>query len=235
MACMVITVCTQKGGSGKTTTVTAIAGELVARGFRVLVVDADPQGSLRTWAHKAKEKGYAAPVVVAMGGEQLSGDGDLLTPLIEKFDHIVIDCPGWSVATDIGHKVQRHALFAASIAILPCGPQAFDGWGLKASIRFVREAMLLRDDLAAYVLITRKRNTKLGRGAREALQGAGDCLPLLDTELGYRDAYEAAPAVGLGAGQYDPDDPAAAEVAALVDEILARGEKRYGQATSVAC
>jgi chromosome partitioning protein len=46
---MIIAVCGQKGGTGKTTTAYSIAAEMVSRGRKVLLVDADPQGSARTW------------------------------------------------------------------------------------------------------------------------------------------------------------------------------------------
>ncbi len=42
-------VANQKGGVGKTTTVSTLAGELVGRGRRVLMVDLDPHGSLTAW------------------------------------------------------------------------------------------------------------------------------------------------------------------------------------------
>ena len=41
-----IAICNEKGGVGKTTTTVTLGATLTARGYRVLLVDADPQGSL---------------------------------------------------------------------------------------------------------------------------------------------------------------------------------------------
>jgi chromosome partitioning protein len=46
---MIITLQNQKGGVGKTTLSLHLAHHLTRSGSRVLVVDADPQGSARDW------------------------------------------------------------------------------------------------------------------------------------------------------------------------------------------
>src|SRR6266516_3336337 len=52
-----IAVMNEKGGSGKTTTTISLAAVLAERGFRVLVVDLDPQASASLWLGRVREPG----------------------------------------------------------------------------------------------------------------------------------------------------------------------------------
>jgi chromosome partitioning protein len=213
---MIIALAGQKGGSGKTTTALAIAAEWHDRGCRVLLVDADPQGSLRTWAEVAAEAGHSAPTVVAMGASMYRADQ--LPTLAEGYDEVVIDCPPRH------DDIQRAALMVADLVVLPCGPSAMDAWALAEGLDLVTRARQLRPELQATILITRKvARTSLGSGARQTLAGCG--LPVLSTELGFRVAYQEAPAAGLGVAQYDPKSAAAREVRKLVDEVQSIGEE----------
>ncbi len=217
---MVIAFAGQKGGGGKTTTAIAVAAELVASGREVLLVDADQQGTARAWAYRAEQRGHPTPQTVQASKRELAAG--TIGSLVPKFDFTIIDCPG------ADGEVQDAALLISDLVVLPCGPQAVDGWALAGSIERVKKAMRLRTNLSGHILITRKRRTKLGETAREVLQDAG--LPILKTEFGMRDAYEAAPALGMGPVQYAPRDRAAEEVRALVAELTSLGEKRNGEA-----
>ena len=207
---MIVTLTGQKGGSGKTTTAICIADEWHRRGRRVLIVDTDPQATARTWADLAAELGIDGPTVIGMGaGFHLS-----LADLAANYDDVVIDCP--SGATEI----QRASLMVADRAILPCGPGATDIWSMAQTIELARAAMAIRPELGAGVLITRlDTRTAIGDQARAALGATS--LPVFTATLGFRVAYQEAPATGQGVTRYQPASAAADEVRALVDELEA--------------
>lgn len=214
---MILALCGQKGGSGKSTAALAIACELQERGERVLLVDGDPQGSARAFGQVAAEFGYEAPTIVGMGADLHRPHQ--LPALAGDFAHVVLDTPPRLA------EVQRAALMVAELAVLPCGPSGLDAWSLGESLELVRAAQNVHPALVACVLLARKvSGTVLARGAREALAECG--LPILKGELGFRIAFQEAPAAGLGVTRYAPTSEAAGEVRALVDELLTLAAQR---------
>lgn len=215
---MIVAFTGQKGGVGKSTAAICMAVAAFDRGAKVLLVDADPQGTVRTWADVAAEAGHTAPTVVAMGAT-MHRPGQLGS-LAEAYDLTVIDCPPRH------GDVQRAALMIADLAVLPCGPSAADAWALSAAIDVVNEARTMREALRACVLITRKQGrTALGKGARSVLESSG--LPVLTSELAWRVAYQESVAAGLGVTRFAPRDAAAREVSSLLEEVMrfAHGEE----------
>jgi chromosome partitioning protein len=219
---MIIALTGQKGGVGKSTTAIGLAVAALERGLRVLLVDADPQGTARTWGDVASEAGNPTPTVVAMGATMHKADQ--VHMLAKNYDLTVIDCPPRH------GDIQRSALMVADIAVLPCGPSAADAWALSGAIDVLREAQTLREHLKGCVLITRKQSrTALGKGARDVLEASG--LPVLNTELGYRVSYQEAMAAGCGPTGFSPRDAAAVEIRNLLDELesLNHGQEASGR------
>lgn len=208
---MIIALCGQKGGSGKSTIAILIAAELAARGQRVLLVDADPQGTARTWGESAGKDG---PTVIAMAAG--FHRAEQLPRLAMGYEHVVID-----TAPRLG-DVQRSALVVSDVALLPCGPSAPDAWALAESIRLVEEALIHRPRLVTGIVVNRKRTgTAAARTARAAFEATG--FHVLAAELALRQPFAEAIAAGLGVGAYAPRDTATIELRALVDEALSMG------------
>lgn len=206
---MIIACVSVKGGAGKSTLATNLSAEYMRQGRRVLLVDADPQGTSRVWSEVATENGHPSPTVVAMGKEMhRSGQLDQLAP---NYDVTIIDCPGRDGA------VVRSALMIAEVVLIPCGASPADAWALQQSLEVIDEARTIRANLQARVVITRRRATSIGRGARGDLSAAG--VPLLGAELAERVAYQYAMGEGRGVTTMQGHPEAAREIQALVAAI----------------
>jgi chromosome partitioning protein len=84
----VIVVANPKGGAGKSTLATNLAGGLAAAGHRVMLGDIDRQQSTRQWLDL---RARAAPLAPAIQGWDVSGD-DIVRPP-KGTTHVVLDTP----------------------------------------------------------------------------------------------------------------------------------------------
>lgn len=198
-----------KGGAGKSTLAVNLATEYLRRGRRVLIVDADPQGTARVWAEVAAERQLAAPAVIAMG-KDLHRPGQL-DRIAAAFDIVIVDCPGRDGA------VVRAALMVANIVLVPCGASPADAWALQQSLDLLDEAKAFRPNLIARVVITRRRPTNLGKNARNDLVASG--VPLLEVELAERVGYQVAMGEGRGVTMMSGQPDAAREIRNLTDAV----------------
>ena len=88
---MIIALLNQKGGVGKTTLATHLAGEFARSGQSVVVIDADPQGSALDWSQRRDQSGAARLFgVIGLARETLHVEA----PAIARgVDHVIIDGP----------------------------------------------------------------------------------------------------------------------------------------------
>lgn len=224
---MILTVCGQKGGAGKTTIATNVIPELLTRGRRVLLVDVDAQGTARTWADKAARAGQLAPAIAVVAGIPMGISDSYdsaavgrwiaseLQALAAGFDDTVIDCPG-----TLAGGVQAAALGLSDVALVPTAEDAFSAWSLARTAELIRAAQLKRPGLMAFAVIAGvDKRRKIAEQARQHIASAG--LAALATEILDRAEYVEAAGFLMGATTYQPRSAAAAEIRALVDELQA--------------
>lgn len=106
-----------KGGSGKTTLSTNIAGYLAAQGKRVSILDLDRQKSATQWLANRPE---SLPEISALNENKSANHADWM----------VIDSPA-----GLHGKNLEHALRIAQRVIIPVAPSVFD---IQASYGFLR-------------------------------------------------------------------------------------------------
>lgn len=206
---LVITIANLKGGTGKSTIALTLATTLHRAGHRILIVDADSQGTCRQWAARAAEQGREGPPVVSMDARALARD---LPKLSVDYDLAIVDTPA-----RLG-PAARAAMVAADLVVLPVSPGAADVWALQETITVLEEAQALRPDLKAVVVLNRADRTTLARVAQEALRQLG--LPMLDGALAARVAHGEAMLAGRGVAEHVPGSKAATEAEALTAAVL---------------
>lgn len=208
---MIIALLNQKGGVGKTTLATHIAGELAMQGRQVILLDADPQGSSLDWTQRRSQQGLPRLFsVVGLARETLHQEAP---ELARRCDHIVIDGPPRIAA------LARSALLAADCVLIPVQPSPYDVWASAEMVALIREALVFRPVLrAAFVINRRVSTTVIGREARNSL--ADQPVPALRAEIRQRIVFADSVAAGRLARELVPDSAAAREITALVDELL---------------
>ena len=207
---MIVALLNQKGGVGKTTLALHLAGRWAAQGRRVLVVDADPQGSALDWSEqRAREHLPRLFGVLGLARKTLHRE---LPAIAADADHVVVD--GAPRTTGVA----RSALLAADLVLVPATPSPLDGWASAEMLRLLAEARVFRPELAARLVLNRcATRTVLARDVAAAL--AEHDPPVLATRIGQRVVFADAARTGRLAQELDPGSLAAAEVTALATEV----------------
>jgi len=193
-----------KGGTGKSTIAVNLAAAMVARGDRVLLVDADERATARLWheVSVARER-RLLPVI-----ESLAGIGTELPRSLQRDGwEIVVDCCS-DKADAMG------ALAFADVALIPSSGSAPDAWGLAQSITAVERAQARRSSLRACLVPNRIRDMRGMERMRSEF--AASSLPLAPCVIADRVEYQRALGEGGGVCELFPTGEAALEI----DELL---------------
>jgi chromosome partitioning protein len=203
---MIVAVLGEKGGTGKTTLATNLAGMRASEGRDVLLLDADRQGSASYWAEK---RSHQRPQLQAVQSVQKFGEGLMRTvqDMAQRYHDLVIDAGAGDT------REVESALRVTERAIIPVQPAGLDVWTLGLMDDCVGGAKAVNPDLVAYVVLNRTSPNPKDRDAADAREAIEGCqhLALAAGVICDRVAIKRAAPAGLTVLEYKPFDGKAVE------------------------
>jgi chromosome partitioning protein len=201
-----------KGGTGRSTIATNVAGAL-SELYPTALIDCDlPQGTSASWAALRHAENRMGKLTIATAPTHRS--------LVEQakrlgatHQFIVIDAPP-RIA-----EITRAILILSSLIVIPIGPSAAEVWATTDVLKTIEEARGHRSDLVARLLWTRmRRRTKVAQQIPGAVNEELK-VQSLKSVLGHRVAYVEALACGRTVSEWS-DPVARQELDALVKEVV---------------
>ena len=197
-----------KGGAGRSTVATNIAGEL-AKTYQTVLVDCDmPQGSASSWAALRNNWHPGLRVATVANHRELVATVERLKPDAE---YLVLDGPPRLA------EMTRAILVLADLCLVPIGASAAEIWATSDLRTLIDDAGKVRRVNARLIWTRFRAYTSLAQElAADAEKALG--LSAIKTTLGYRVAY--AEALGQGRTAAEVKDPhAKEEIRALLAEV----------------
>jgi chromosome partitioning protein len=209
---MIICLVNQKGGVGKTTIAINLAYCISSKQVNVLLIDADPQGSVLQWQSIAGSNAFG---IIHHPEADFHRKAD---ELVKGYKHVVIDAPPGT------GDITLSLLLASDLAIVPVGASLLDMFSTRETLDLIQEAKRHNRKLKGKLLISRKVvGTVPGKEARDALkpyQKKPYAMEIFKTEISHRIDHVRAMTAGLTVLEYRPDSPAAMEVIGLCKELF---------------
>jgi chromosome partitioning protein len=203
----VITLASRKGGAGKSTLTAHLAACAHAGGYRCLVIDADPQGSVSLWYSLRRHSGPA--LQSATRGIERA----VTFAAVEGYEWVFID------TAPTTWVIVQEAIRAATLVLIPARPGIFDLDSVRETIAAARE----RGKPFAVVVnaAPARREDRDAPALAQARAAFGaDEIPVWSGQISQRAAFAMTLAAGASAWEAEPESAAAAEIAHLWSAVV---------------
>ena len=208
MLSKVITICQQKGGTGKTTLAVHLALAFVKlHNLKIAIIDTDPQGSLGKWFVVRSEKKVSNENLTfktaSLWGAQYESKA-----LKKDHDIVIIDTPP-KIESDA-----RPSIEAADLVLIPMTPSHVDFWATEAIIDIAKKA-----EKKIFIQINRaNERSKLVKKTHEYINTIN--VKSTNTLIGHRQIYASSMGEGKTAIEKQKKSNAVEEIKKLSEQIL---------------
>ena len=200
----------EKGGTGKSTLATNIATALHRSGKKVVLLDADPQGTARDWRAASPESADLPPVLAADRPPILTS-----SLLGLSADYAIIDAPAKA------ESMSAAIVKIANVALLVIQPSGADVWASGAAVKLIQAKHEIGGQINAAFLVNRASGaTKLSKLIKDGNWNEYDGIDQLDAVVSDRAVF--ARAMTDGVSVYDMNDSKAKfEIDMIIEELEA--------------
>jgi len=208
MLSKVITICQQKGGTGKTTLAVHLALAFAKlHNLKIAIIDTDPQGSLGKWFVVRTEKKVSNENLTFKTASLWGAQYESKT-LKKDHDIVIIDTPP-KIESDA-----RPSIEAADLVLIPMTPSHVDFWATEAIIDIAKKA-----EKKIFVQINRaNERSKLVKKTYEYINSIN--VKSTNTLIGHRQIYASSMGEGKTAVEKQRKSNAVEEIKKLSEQIL---------------
>jgi chromosome partitioning protein len=203
---MIISFLNQKGGVGKSTLAINVAAALTLKKHRVLLIDADSQGSSSAWSSYREDSPF---IVTALARENMAKDA---IKMAKDYDFTIIDGPPHA------REISRSIIISSDLVLMPIEPSGLSKWASDMTVEQIREAQEYKPELKAGFVVNRLiGNTVIGKQMRKIVMDAE--MPILKTEIQNLVAFAESVTLAETIFEYAPKSSAAKQIKKLTSEI----------------
>lgn len=207
----VVSVCSTKGGVGKTTLVICLADAFARQGGSVAIIDADPNGHVTSWRERAGED-CRVDVVADVTEKTIL---DRIAEAAARYALVFVDLEG------AASQAVTYSIAESDLVLIPTKVSGMDLQEVFRTYEVVKRAeKMLKRVIAARVILTQMAPlmSRVALHARNEIQEAH--LPVMRTEIIQRVAYQSIHFTGATPTHPQGDPKAAREINSALAEVI---------------